>query len=213
MDTTRVVLAYLRSDPVSLEAGIKDWFRGLLARIPGLPSRQEALKIGGEFLQREPAKFEGAVEEIFSILQSAGREQFNLRAALDMHSFLRGVKTVTNPKVILAIIALMGIFQTADAGALRDRIRGAAQQEQQVQQTPDWVKDFEKSNQGDSGTIQVDGKDYAVGKSLLGSSRDPNLCKTMADNRARQAGGKDLVKRYFGNDVQGNTAMFSLFSK
>ena len=127
----RVVLSYLGSDPVSLEAGFKDWFRGLLARIPGLPSKQEALKTVGEFLQRAPAKFEGAVKEIFSILQSAGREQFNLRAALDMHSFLRGVKTVTNPKVILAIIALMGIFQTADAGEISKQIQ-KSQQEQQV---------------------------------------------------------------------------------
>jgi len=83
-----------------------------------------------------------------------------------------------------------------------------------VDQAPDWVKSFEKSAQGNSGSIQVDGKDYAVGKyKQPKNERDPGLAKDMADNLARQAGGKDLIKRYFGNDAQGNTAMFSLFSK
>jgi len=43
--------------------------------------------------------------------------------------------------------------------------------------------------------------------------RDPNMAKTMADTRAKKAGGKEVMKRYFGNDAQGNIAMFSLFSK
>ena len=191
------------------EAGMKDWLKGLVAKIPGLPTKDQALKTVAEFLKKSPEKFDKIVDELLEVMKDVPISGLG-RTAFDIKSLMRGIKTVTDPKVILAIIALMGAFQTADAGALMDRIRGSdSQQQEQVQQAPDWVQQFEKSGQGNSGTIKMDGKEFAVGMYKMGPNEpDPNMALKMADNRARQAGGTEIVKRHIGGG-----AMFSLFSK
>jgi hypothetical protein len=108
----------------TLEAGAGQWIRGIVSKIPGLPSKEEALKIVLDFAQTSPGKLEVAINEIAGALggnsmvrQASNKEAFNLQG------LMRGVKTITNPKVILAIIALMGVFQTADAGKFKDAIQ------------------------------------------------------------------------------------------
>lgn len=196
------------SNMSSVESSLQGWIKGLLHKIPGLPSKEEALKTVSDFCRKDPQKFNKVVEELNSALGSTSG-----KTAFDIRGLIRNIKTITDPKIILSIIALMGAFQTSDAGVLRDRILHKNVQ-QEVSQSPSWVTNFEKSNQGASGSITHDGKECAVGKAVMGpTERDPNFSKTMADSRARQAGGQDLVQRYLGSDASGNTVMYSLFSK
>jgi len=124
------------------EAGMKDWLKGLVAKIPGLPTKDQALKTVSEFLKKSPEKFDKIVDELLEVMKDVPISGLG-RTAFDIKSLMRGIKTVTDPKVILAIIALMGMFQTADAGALRDAIQREKiewQQFKQERNAPDTVK-------------------------------------------------------------------------
>lgn len=127
----------------TIEAGMGQWFQSLLTRIPGLPTKEQALKIVAPMVERNPREFEQSVGEISAVLQSAGKEQFSTRLALDMKSLVRSIKTVTDPKVILAIIALMGAFQTADAGKLRDFMMNPSLSKaiKEVKESPDKTRE------------------------------------------------------------------------
>jgi len=203
----------------SIEAGMGQWFKSLLTRIPGLPTKEQALKIVAPVIERNPRGFEQAVSEISAVLQSAGKEQFYTRLALDMSSLVRSIKTLTDPKVILAIIALMGAFQTADAGALRDRIRSGDQKQEQEQAPKannQWVNEFVKKvggldsiGLGKNGTVKVGDTLYAVGASTMGKNdRDPNFAMGIADRGAVKAADRanysdtDVAQReLFGNTI------------
>jgi hypothetical protein len=114
-----VVQGFL-SASIEHEAGVKAWLKGLVSKIPGLPSKEQALKTVGEFLKKNSQKFDQIVKDINEHLDMLSTVELHNKYAFDMKGLMRSVRTLADPKVILAIIALMGMFQTADAGALRD---------------------------------------------------------------------------------------------
>jgi len=92
-----------------------------VSKIPGLPTKEQALKTVGEFLKKSPKDFEKGVDEIINVMKSIPMTGLT---AFDIKGLTRNLKIITNPQIVLAIIALMAMFQTADAGVLRDKIRG-----------------------------------------------------------------------------------------
>lgn len=99
------------------EAGIKDWLKKIMTKIPGLPSKEQALKTVAPLVEKDPKKFERAVDEIFKALQGVPLVGLG-KTAFDVRGLIRNLKVLTDPKAILAIIALMGAFQTTEAGPL-----------------------------------------------------------------------------------------------
>lgn len=124
------------------EAGVKEWLKSLLTRIPGLPTKDQALKTVTEFLKKSPEKFEKVVDELLEIMKDVPISGLG-RTAFDIKGLMRGIKTVTDPKVILAIIALMGAFQTADAGKLRDFLLNPSLSKaiEEVKESPDKTRE------------------------------------------------------------------------
>jgi len=124
---------------------------------------------------------------------------------------LKSLKSLTNPSVILAIISLMGALNTAEAGPLKDLLKGKAQQQEQgVQQQEDAqsnkislrdsqhgdlptnvIQTFQKfiddnkvsevPNAKFSRVFEVDGVKYAVGFYKDSKDVDFHHLKVMAD--------------------------------
>jgi len=109
----------------TIEAGVANWIRGAISKIPGLPSKEDALRILSPLAEKDPSKFSKVVEQARNILQGvgAGGQAFTGREAFDLRGIARGIRTFTDPKMLMAALSLMGMFQTADAGELRDKIR------------------------------------------------------------------------------------------
>ena len=167
------------------EAGITDFIRKM---IPGLPSKEEALKTVSEFIKKEPQKFDKLTKEIGDSINTPGQ-----KTAFDIKGLTRNLKSLADPKVIMAIITLMGAFNTADAGKLRDRINKDHKQQEQIQVKPQeaknaWAKEFLKLNPEEKAAIITIGNEtFAVGAYDIGESdRDPNFAVTLSTNRAQK---------------------------
>lgn len=102
-------------------AGIDSWMKKLISKIPGLPSKDKAIEMVAPMVQKEPKKFDRLVNEIEEMLRNVPVAGLG-RTAFDIKGLIRGIKTITDPKVILAVISLMDSFETSDAEKLRNKI-------------------------------------------------------------------------------------------
>jgi hypothetical protein len=168
------------------EAGITDFIKRM---IPGLPSKKEALKTVSDFMAKDPKKFDKLTEEIGNSIDTPG----DTKTAFDIKSLTRNLKSLADPKVIMALITLMGAFNTVDAGKLRDRINQNKGQQEQAQVKPQeaknaWAKEFIKQDPEEKAAIITIGNDtFAVGAYDMGESdRDPNFAVTLSTNRAQK---------------------------
>ena len=183
------------------EAGLKDFLKRVIMKIPGLPSKEEALKTVQDFKEKNPSKFEKVVKEVGEQLEGVpvGGKQ-----AFDVKRFVKNFRGLADPKVIMSVVVLMGVFNTADAGIFSKMLgKGDPKQEQTVEKKTDVFlgKDkiadaFIKANLGKTqGIIEVGGVKYGIGICFAGG-RNPNFAKTIADKRTQEIlPGSDVVKR------------------
>jgi hypothetical protein len=171
-----VVLSYLADSTLNKDAGIGSFLKSIISKIPGLPSVEEAAQIVKIYFKNNPEKFNAAVNEIaqkINMIPQSGK------VAFDIKGIFQGLKALSDPKVIMAIIALMGAFNTADAGLLKKFLGQEQKQEQadpkqQIQDKASKTSIFLGKNEiADtfikqnpdkmSGVIELNGKIYGIG--------------------------------------------------
>lgn len=186
--------------------------KGLLSKIPGLklPTKEEAVKILLKFISEKGPAAEGIIGRITStVAQSMNTRTASMGVTAGFMGTLRSLKSLANPSVILATIALMGALNTAEAGPLLDKIKAKSQQEVSQQQTPESnktiniIKDLTPNDNANlelfkevqkyldsneySGLINIRDQEFVFGVS---TGDNINMMKTMADNRALSAKAK-----------------------
>lgn len=187
---------------------------GLLSKIPGLklPTKEQAADILLNFIEQKGPAAESIIDKITkSVAQSLTTKTASMYVNAGLLDTLRGLKTLANPSVIFATIALMGALNTTEAGPLLDRIKAKGQQEiSQQQQTPESnktiniIKDLTSNDNANlevfkavqkhldsnepSGLITIGGQEFVFGAA---TGDNIQMMKTTADNRALSAKAKN----------------------
>jgi len=162
------------------EAGLMTFVRKLF---PKLPTKEEALKT---LKGLDKGKLSDLIKDVSGIMQGAPKGV----ASVDFGSIVKNLKGLGDPKVILAIIALMGSFNTTDAGIF-SRLLGKETQEQQERSPKQILRgkimsEFKKAPTANRGyaNIVLDGQNYSVGK---GESSDMELALSKSGMNASEA--------------------------
>lgn len=158
--------------------------RGLLSKIPGLklPTKEQAVDILLKYISEKGQAAEGIIKKITdTIRQSLLTKTASRDVTAGFMDTLKGLKTLANPSVILATIALMGALNTAEAGPLLDKIKqmkSDKQQEvseqqqvsvQQLSNIPDMITLADQGNLPPEVTSKLQG--------LINSGKDRGIIK------------------------------------
>ena len=170
------------SDQLEKQAGINTFIHRIF---PRLPSKEEALK---NLRGLDKNKLKNLIENVSGVLRS-GPEGVS---ALDLGSIIKSIKTLGDPKIILSIIALMGAFNTTDAGIF-SRLLGK-EMTQEVKSPKQVLRKkiidaFDRSPTAKRGyaNIEIDGKGYSVGRA---ERKDVEMALEMSGINADEAAAR-----------------------
>jgi len=151
-----------------------------------LPSEEEAT----ETLQSiDPEKLKAIVARVGSVISENYMTVEEATFGESVKDIVNNLKGLADPKVIMAVIALMGVYNTADASKFTDTFfynQEHIKQEINQELKDKIMEEFNNSPTASEGYahVVVDGKDYFVGK---GSSPVSKFAKEEAENNADKA--------------------------
>jgi len=123
------------ADQLDKEASIASFFKSLISKIPGFPSPEQAAETLKAY--KNKSEFKQIVEGVFDTILSAQtipKTASSEVTAIDVGFLFKNLKKLADPKIIMSIIVLAGVFGSANANDFIKSVNTSDTQQQSVGQ-------------------------------------------------------------------------------